>query len=71
MTPKLRVGALYGQIKDTSHSDRDAKGGSVGAYYDLSKRTTLLAMWDILSNDTNARLPPLGIGWCEPELQWQ
>lgn len=68
VTPKLRVGALYGQIKDTSHSDRDAKGGSVGAYYDLSKRTTLLAMCDILSNDTNAGFRPSGSAGVNPNF---
>ena len=51
--PQLRVGALWGKIQDKSGRDRGASGGSVGAYYDLSKRTTLLALVETMRNDAN------------------
>jgi predicted porin len=35
--PRLKVGALYGQIRDTSGNDAGARGGNVGAFYELSK----------------------------------
>lgn len=53
VTPQLRVGALWGKIIDTSGRHQGADGGSVGAYYDLSKRTTLLALVDTIRNDPN------------------
>ena len=53
VTPQLRVGGLWGRIADTSGRDQGASGGAVGAYYDLSKRTTLLALLDTLRNETN------------------
>ena len=52
--PQLRVGALYGRIEDTSGHGKNANGFALGGYYDLSKRTTLLAMWDSIRNDPNA-----------------
>lgn len=58
VTPQLRVGALYGQIKDTSNSNMGAKGGAIGAYYDLSKRTTLVGMLDTVSNQANGSFRP-------------
>lgn len=68
ITPQLRLGALYGVIKDTSDSGRDAKGGSVGAYYSLSKRTTLMAMYESMSNDTNAGFRPSGSAGVNPNF---
>ena len=58
----LRVGALYGRITDTSGSGRDASGYSFGAYYSLSKRTTLVATYHVLDNGTNAGFRPSGSG---------
>lgn len=54
VSPQLRVGALYGVMRDTSGGDAGAQGGNVGAYYDLSKRTTLYGFANYLKNDTNA-----------------
>jgi hypothetical protein len=51
--PLLRVGALWGWIDDTSKRSQGANGGAIGAYYDLSKRTTLLALVDFLDNEAN------------------
>jgi len=60
VTPALRVGALYGQIKDKSGRDRGATGGVLGAYYDLSKRTQLVALLDTLRNSANGGWRPAG-----------
>jgi predicted porin len=54
VTPLLRVGALYGTIVDTSGGDAGAHGGSVGAYYDLSRRTTLYGFANWMKNQPNA-----------------
>jgi predicted porin len=59
-TEQLRVGTLWGKIDDKSGRDRGATGGSIGAYYDLSKRTMLLALVDTLRNDTNGGWRPAG-----------
>ena len=60
VTPLLRLGAIYGRISDTSDSGRDAKGGVLGAYYDLSKRTMLYALLDRIDNGPNAGFRPAG-----------
>ena len=54
ISSQVRVGALYGVIKDTSDGDAGAKGGNVGVYYDFSKRTTFYSFASVLSNDANA-----------------
>jgi len=60
ITPQLRVGGLWGKIQDKSGRDQGASGGAIGAYYDLSKRTTLLALVDTIHNDTNGSYRPAG-----------
>jgi len=60
VTGALRVGALAGQIKDTSGGGKNAKGFDLGAYYDLSKRTMLSAHVHQLANDPNAGFRPSG-----------
>ena len=62
VTPQLRVGALWGRIEDKSGRDRGASGGAAGAYYDLSKRTMLLALVDTIRNDANGGWRPAGSG---------
>lgn len=68
LTPSLRVGALYGQIVDKSNNDAGAKGGSVGAFYDLSKRTTLLALAETMSNQANGGFRPSGSAGVSPNF---
>lgn len=60
VSPQLRVGALWGKIDDRSGRSRGADGAAIGAYYDLSKRTTLIAMWETLDNDANGGWRPSG-----------
>lgn len=54
ISPKLRVGALYGVLHDTSGGGASARGANAGAYYDMSKRTTLYSFVSMLRNDKNA-----------------
>jgi predicted porin len=61
-----RVGALWGRISDKSGAGQNANGGSIGAYYALSKRTTLSALWETLRNDRNAGFRPSGSAGCRP-----
>lgn len=59
-TPQLRIGALYGVIDDQSGRDRGATGAALGAYYDLSKRTTIVLLANTLKNDANGGFRPSG-----------
>jgi predicted porin len=54
LTPALRLGALYGDMRDTSGGDAGARGANAGAYYTVSKRTTLYSFLSYLKNETNA-----------------
>ena len=54
IAPQLRVGALYGVMRDTSGGDAGARGGNVGAFYDLSKRTTLYSFASYMKNQSKA-----------------
>lgn len=54
VTPQLRVGALWGTMIDTSGGDAGAHGGNFGAFYDLSKRTTLYSFANWMKNQPNA-----------------
>ncbi|MDC8785276.1 porin [Roseateles koreensis] len=60
LSDQLRVGALWGQIEDQSGRGRGANGGSIAAYYDFSKRTTVHAMVETIRNDTNGGWRPAG-----------
>jgi predicted porin len=62
LSTALRVGALWGRIDDTSDSGRDATGASLGAYYDLSKRTMLYTVIDTLKNGPNGGFRMSGSG---------
>jgi hypothetical protein len=60
LTSALRVGALYGEIKDSNNSSNGAKGWAAGTYYTGIKNTTLYALVDGLSNDSNAAFDEAG-----------
>ncbi|MFA9218956.1 MAG: porin [Sphingomonadaceae bacterium] len=49
----VRVGALYGVIRDTSGGEAGARGGNVGVFYDLSKRTILYSFASSMTNQVN------------------
>lgn len=54
VSQQLRVGALWGKMNDTSGGSAGASGGNIGAYYDLSKRTTLYGFANYMKNEANA-----------------
>jgi predicted porin len=54
LTPALRIGALYGVMNDTSDGEAGARGANAGAYYAMSKRTTLYSFLSFLKNEANA-----------------
>ncbi len=60
LTSALRVGALYGEIKDSNNSSSGAKGWAAGTYYTGIKNTTLYALVDGLSNDSSAAFDESG-----------
>ncbi len=60
VTKQLRLGALYGEIKDKSGSGKNAKGWNVAAYYDIWKDTMLYGLVNSLDNDPNAGFRPSG-----------
>ena len=68
VTAQWRVGALWGKIVDTSNSGRNAQGGSVGTYFDWTKRTTIYALAETMHNDTNAGFRPFGSAAVTPNF---
>ena len=60
LNPKVRIGALYGQIKDNSGTGKNATGYSWGAYWDIFRDTTFYVLGDALDNDPNAGFRPSG-----------
>lgn len=53
ISPDGRVGALYGEYR-ASQGNANARGGSVAAFYALSKRTLLYSVVSYLKNSANA-----------------
>ncbi len=60
LLPQLRVGALWGWIDGSG--DRGARGGTIAAYFDLSRRTTLFALAERMANERNAGFRLAGSG---------
>ena len=56
----LRVGGLYGKIKDTVASSGSATGWSVGAYWQAFSNVTLYSLLDAIDNDATASFGPAG-----------
>jgi predicted porin len=59
VTPALRVGGLYGMIRDSSGSGKNASGGSVGGFY-VIKSVKLYLIADLLDNAHSAGFRPSG-----------
>jgi predicted porin len=53
INPQWKVGALYGEYR-TSSGDANARGGSAGAFYSLSKRTLIYGVASYLKNSAHA-----------------
>ena len=52
VTPTLRVGGLYGKIRDTVNSSGSATGWSLGAYWQAFSNLTLYGLVDEMDNDS-------------------
>lgn len=52
MTSTLRLGGLYGKIKDTANSSGSATGWSVGAYWQAFSNVTLYSLVDEMDNSS-------------------
>jgi predicted porin len=60
ITPKLRIGGLYGRIVAESGDQKDADGWSVAGYYDIWRDTIVYAIVDAIKNEANAGFRPSG-----------
>jgi len=54
LTPTLRLGALYGKIKDTQASSGSATGWSAGAFWQAFSNLTLYSLVDEIDNNSTA-----------------
>src|SRR5262249_2220640 len=59
ITPALRVGGLFGFIRDASGGGKNASGGSVGSHY-VFKNIKLYLIADVLRNARTAGFRPSG-----------
>lgn len=60
IAPTVRIGALYGKIKDDSGGGKNADGWGIGAYWDVTKEFMVYGLGNSLSNDPNAGFRPSG-----------
>ena len=60
LTPTVRIGALYGKIKDDSGGGKNADGWAFGTYWDVTKELMIYGLGNSLSNDPNAGFRPSG-----------
>lgn len=58
--PNLRIGALYGKIKDSTNDLKNADGWGFGAYWDVTKELMLYGLGNSISNDPGAGFRPSG-----------
>ncbi|HET7764685.1 MAG TPA: porin [Burkholderiales bacterium] len=58
--PKVRIGALYGKIKDATNDVKNADGWGVGAYWDVTKELMVYGLGNSISNDPGAGFRPSG-----------
>ena len=54
MTPTLRLGGLYGKIKDSQNSSGSATGWSVGAFWQAFSNLTIYSLVDQMDNSATA-----------------
>jgi predicted porin len=59
ITPALRVGGLFGLIRDSSGTGKNASGGSVGSHY-VFRNVKLYLIADLLRNSASAGFRPSG-----------
>jgi predicted porin len=62
IVPNWRVGAMLGKAKDTEDTHGGMTMGSIGSYWDLSKRTTVYAIAQSIHNEVDAGYRENGSG---------
>jgi hypothetical protein len=60
IAPTVRIGALYGKIKDATNDVKNADGWGIGAYWDVTKELMVYGLGNSLSNDPGAGFRPSG-----------
>ena len=60
IAPTVRIGALYGKIRDDSGGGKNADGWAIGAFWDVTKELTIYGMGNSIANDPNAGFRPNG-----------
>jgi predicted porin len=60
IAPTVRVGALYGNIRDETNDVKNADGWSLAAYWDVTKELMVYGLANSLSNDPGAGFRPSG-----------
>jgi predicted porin len=60
IAPTVRIGALYGKIKDATNDVKNADGWGIGAYWDVTKEFMVYGLGNSLSNDPGAGFRPSG-----------
>jgi len=60
LTPTVRIGALYGKIKDSTNDVKNADGWGFGAYWDVTKELMFYGLGNQISNDPGAGFRPSG-----------
>jgi predicted porin len=60
LTPTVRIGALYGKIKDSTNDVKNADGWGFGAYWDVTKELMVYGLGNSISNDPGAGFRPSG-----------
>jgi predicted porin len=60
VAPGVRVGALYGKIKDATNDVKNADGWGLAAYWDVTKELMVYGLANSLSNDPGAGFRPSG-----------
>lgn len=68
VSPTWRVGALWGRIIDRDDAQRGASGFAISSHVDVSRRTTLWASFDSLSNEAQAGFRPAGSAAVSPNF---
>jgi predicted porin len=60
IAPTVRIGALYGKIKDDSGGGKNADGWGIGTYWDVTKEFMVYGLANSIANDPNAGFRPSG-----------
>ena len=60
IAPGVRIGALYGKIKDDTNDVKNADGWGLAAYWDVTKELMVYGLANSIANDPGAGFRPSG-----------